>query len=320
MARDGLTMAANIDVTQRSLDFVSQFSYRLSMLMDILGITNLVEKTPGTILRSYTTTIDLQDGHVAEGEAVPRSPVTTTEYHHKDLEVLRYSTEITEKAVTKYGADVAVDRADVALLRKLQNNILNNVLTELKSGTLKGTESDLQMAFAMSIGMCKDKFESLDLTANEIVTFMSTLDFYRYLGSKDIQTQTQFGMTYLQDFLGARKVILSNKIDRGTVISTPADNLVGYYINPTNSHWAKLGLNYVVDGDTPFVGFHSKGDYEHNSGINYAIMGVEFWPEYADGIAVVSFGNGASTASTVSTQSETTTAQQTKAAKTTPKE
>ena len=117
---------------------------------------------------------------------------------------------------------------------------------------------------------------------------MNTLDAYTYLGEQTIATaQNLNGMTYLQNFLGANTVILSSEIPQGKVIATPVDNLVLYYVDPGDSEFAQLGLDYTVQGQTNLIGFHAEGNYSHAVGESYALMGMKLWAEYLDGIAVV---------------------------------
>lgn len=67
-----------------------------------------------------------------------------------------------------------------------------------------------------------------------------------------------------------------------------------YYIDPSDSEFARLGLNYTVQGETNLIGFHAQGNYTTAVGETFALMGMKLWAEYLDGISVVSFGEGVS--------------------------
>ena len=138
----------------------------------------------------------------------------------------------------------------------------------------------------MSIGKVKDKFKKMHRDYSSVVTFVNTLDLYGYLGGAQIDIQTMFGLEYIKGFLGADVMIVTSEIDPGTVISIPADNLVLYYIDPA-SEFARLGLVYTTQGDTPLIGFHAQGNYNTAVGESFAIMGMRLWYEYADGVAIV---------------------------------
>ena len=125
-----------------------------------------------------------------------------------------------------------------------------------------------------------------------VVGFANILDAYDYLGAADISVQTQFGLTYIQDFLGYSVLFLlpANQVARGTVIATPVENIDLYYIDPSDSDFAKLGLNYTTQGETNLIGFHAQGNYSTAVGESYALMGMALWAEYLDGIAKITFG------------------------------
>ena len=64
-------------------------------------------------------------------------------------------------------------------------------------------------------------------------------------------------------------------------------NIDLYYIDPSESDFAKLGLDYTVEGETNLIGFHANGNYSTAVGESFALMGVALWAEYLDGISVV---------------------------------
>ena len=116
------------------------------------------------------------------------------------------------------------------------------------------------------------------------------MDVYTYLGAADISIQTLFGLDYVKNFLGASTVVLSSEIESGTVIAIPSDNIVLYYVDPGDGEFAQLGLNYTVEGETNLIGFHANGNYSTAVGESFALMGMTLWMEYADGEAIVEFG------------------------------
>ena len=79
MAKENLTMKADIQINPREIDFVTRFSRNWDHLRDILGIMRPIKKQPGAVLKSKKATVTLQDGAVAEGEEIPYSKATVTE-------------------------------------------------------------------------------------------------------------------------------------------------------------------------------------------------------------------------------------------------
>lgn len=276
-------------VTAREIDFVSRFTQNWEALREILGIMRPIRKTPGTQLISYTAEIDLEDGDVDPGEIIPYSKATVQQFTKADLNLLKYAKAVPIEDVNRYGAEVAVQKTDEAFLNELQTTVLDNFYTFLTDDTnaLTSTETSFQMGVAMAIGQVRDKFKKMRKNASEIVVFVNTLDAYRYLGAAEISVQSAFGIDYVQNFMGARTMILSSEIDEGTVIGVPADNIVLYYVDPGDGQFAQLGLNYTVQGETNLIGFHAQGAYHTAVGESYALMGMALWAEYADAIAIV---------------------------------
>lgn len=292
-AKAGLTTAADINVTAREVDFVTRFAKNWDTLRTILGIMRPIEKAPGTKLVSYETTMKseaLQGGaSVGEGEEIPYTEFEINPVSYEDITVEKYAKATSIEAVTKYGAAVAVEKTDDAFLNELQKNVLGRFYTFLKTGTLTGTEATFQMALAMAKGKVIDKFNKMNRTVTDVVGFVNVLDVYQYLGAADITIQTAFGFQYVKDFMGYSTVFLLSEPDipRNTVIALPVENIDLYFVNPSNSDYAKLGLQYTTDGETNLIGFHAQGDYTHAVGECFALLGMRLWAEYIDGIAVI---------------------------------
>jgi len=292
-AKDGLTTTADFDVTAREIDFVTRFNKNWDALREILGIVRPIKKAPGTKLVSYEAKLKsdgLQGGaSVGEGEEIPYTEFEVEPAVYGDITLEKYAKAVSIESVAKYGAEVAIQKTDDAFLNELQGNVLTRFYTFLKTGTLTGAESSFQMALAMAKGMVIDKFNKLQRTATDVVGFANVLDVYQYIGAANITVQTQFGFQYVKDFMGYSTLFLLSEpnIPRGTVIALPVENIDLYYIDPSESDFQKLGLNYTVEGETNLIGFHANGDYSHAVGESFALMGLELWAEYLDGIAVV---------------------------------
>lgn len=285
--RDSLTNSFTVGA--REVDFVTRFGLNWDALREIMGIMNPVRKTAGTKLVSYTASVTLEDGDVPEGAIIPYSKATVVASDHDDLALRKYAKAVTVEDVTKYGAVNAIQRTDEAFLNELQGVVMQDFYTTLTTNAyaMTGTYSTFQMAVAMAIGKVRDKFKKLHRNANEIVVFVNTLDAYQYLGAAQISLQSQFGIDYVQNFMGATTMILSSEITSGTVIAIPSDNIVNYYIDPSDGDIAQLGLNYTVQGETNLIGFHAEGNYNTALGASFALMGMKLWMEYADGVAIV---------------------------------
>lgn len=276
-------------VTAREIDFVTRFTDNWESIREVLGIMRPIRKTPGTQLISYTASVALESGEVDPGEVIPYSKATVVQATKADLELLKYAKAVPIEDVNQYGAAIAVQKTDEAFLNELQSNVLDDFYDFLTDDTsaMTSTETTFQMAVAMAIGKVRDKFKQMRKNASEIVVFVNTLDAYRYLGAAEVTVQSNFGIDYIQNFLGARTMILSSEIEEGTVIAVPADNIVLYYVDPGDGEFAQLGLDYTVQGETNLIGFHANGNYSTAVGESFALMGMTLWAEYADAIAII---------------------------------
>lgn len=278
-------------ITAREVDFVTRFGDNWEALRNILGIMRPIRKAPGTQLISYSASVALESGAVGPGKVIPYSKATVTQAAKSDLTILKYAKAVPIEDVNKYGAEIAIEKSDDAFLTTLQNVVLGNFYTFLNTGTLTGSASTWQAALAKAQGLVLNKFATMQKDVTAVVGFANILDAYDYLGAADITIQTQFGLSYIKNFLGYSTLFLlpESRIARGDVIATPVENIDLYYIDPGDSEFARLGLNYVTAGETNLIGFHAQGNYSTAVGESYAIMGMTLWAEYLDGIAIVSF-------------------------------
>lgn len=287
----------DITVTAREVDFVTRFGRNWEALREILGIMRPIPKAPGSVLVSYTATVDLEDGDVPEGAVIPYSQAKVTEATKGEIDLLKYAKAVTIEDVNKFGAAVAVQKTDEAFLNELQSKVLDDFYTFATGDTsaITGTETTFQMACAIAIGKVRDKFKRMRKNASNVVLFVNTMDAYRYLGASEISLQSTNGLDYVKNFIGAQTVILSSEIEEGKVIAIPADNIVLYYVDPGDGDFAQLGLNYTVQGETNLIGFHANGNYTTAVGESFAVLGMQLWAEYADAIAIITIDPDATT-------------------------
>jgi hypothetical protein len=282
------------NITAREIDFVTRFNKNWDALNTIMGVMRPIRKAPGTTLATYKATVALESGEVPAGAVIPYSKATIEKVGYGDLTIEKYAKAVPIEEVAKYGATIAVQKSDEEFLNNLQNKVLTRFYAFLNTGELTGTETTWQRALAMAKGKVIDKFNQMRKTVTEVVGFANVLDFYNYLGDKDITIQTQFGLTYVKNFMGYSTLFLLSAPDiaEGKVIALPVENIDLYYIDPSDSEFEQLGLSYTVEGETNLIGFHANGNYSTAVGESFALMGMALWAEYIDGIAVMTVGAG----------------------------
>ena len=300
--RDSLPNSYQNTILPREIDFVTRFGQNWDALRELLGIMRPIRKAPGTTLSQVKATVALESGAVDPGEVIPYSKTSFTKVAFEDLTIQKYAKAVTIEEVEKYGAAIAVEKSDDAFLNQLQLKIMQDFYTFL-NGSATATSADTwQKALATAKATVLSNFQEDGLTATEVVGFANIMDAYAYLGEKEISVQSQFGINYVKDFLGFSTLFLLSDsfIDQGRVIAIPVENIDLYYVDPGDSEFARLGLQYTVQGETNLIGFHAQGAYHTAVGESYALMGMKLWAEYADGISIVEVGESVNPSVTLS--------------------
>lgn len=285
-------------ITAREVDFVTRYDDNWDAIGQLMDIMRPIRKAPGTQLVSYTASVALESGDVPAGAVIPYSKAKIEKKTYEDLTIKKYAAAVPIEDVDKYGADISIEKSDDAFLIELQNIVLGDFYKFLNTGTLTGTASTWQMGLAKSQGLVLNKFSAMRKSVTSIIGFANILDAYDYLGAADISTQMNFGLTYIKNFMGYTTLFLLPEtlgqnsagetipgVARNKILATPSENIDLYYIDPGDSEFARLGLNYTTKGETNLIGFHAQGNYSTAVGETYAIMGMKLWAEYLDGIA-----------------------------------
>ena len=295
MAKNNLIKTADIEVAAREVDFVSRFENNWDHLREILGIMRPIRKEPGVVLKSKYAEGVLENGNVPEGEDIPYSKFTVKTKDYEEMSIEKYATGVSIESIKDHGYENAVQMVDDEFLFQLQSNVTDRFYTYLKTGELTGSETTFQMALAMAKARVINKFKQMHKNVTGVVGFVNVLDVYAYLGAANITVQNQFGFQYIKDFMGFNTIFLlaDTEIPQGTVIATPVENIVLYYVDPADSDFAKAGLVYRTGkGETNLIGFHTEGNYHNATSEAFAIMGMTLFAEFIDAIAVLTFGEG----------------------------
>lgn len=268
----------------REVDFVNRFTHdSLEKLVEALGVTRKIPMMEGTTMYVYETTGALvNDGAVAEGDIIPLSQYETTKTPIGEITLGKWRKAVSAEAIKKSGYANAVTATDAAILKDVQKGIRTkffNVLNGSITSSTSVTGTVLQEALANAWGQLQVLFE--DDTA-EAVYFVNPVDVAAYLGGASITTQTAFGLTYIEDFLGLGTVILTSRITAGTFAATAKENLILYYLTMNGDIADAFQL---TADETGYVGIKSGYQNEERAQIESLVMsGVQFMIEYAAGV------------------------------------
>ena len=287
MAETNLIKKADL-AKAREIEFTYNFSEGVKKLMEALGVTRQIPKQAGTVLKAYKAVGTLENGAVGEGETIPLSKYTTKPVTFGEITLKKWRKATSAEAIAERGYDQAVEMTTDRMLRDVQKAVRTDLFTFLATGTGSASGDNLQGALAQSWGRLQIKFED---DAIQAAHFVNPLDIADYLAKAQITTQTAFGMTYVEDFLGLGTVIMNASVPKGTIYSTAKENIVLYYI-PVNGADLGEAFNFTSD-ETGYIGIHEEPDYSNMTASDTVVNGMVFFAERLDGVVVGTIGTGA---------------------------
>lgn len=275
-------------VRAREIEFTYNFSEGVRKLMEALGVTRKIAKQAGTVLKAYKAVGTLESGAVGEGETIPLSKYATEPVNFGEITLKKWRKATSAEAITERGYDQAVEMTTDRMLRDVQKAVRTELFDFLATGTGTASGDNMQGTLAQAWGQLQVKFED---DAIQSVYFVNPLDIADYLAKAQITTQTAFGMTYVEDFLGLGTVIMNASVPKGKIYATAKENIVLYYI-PVNGADLGEAFNFTSD-ETGYIGIHEEPDYTNMTASDTVINGMVFFAERLDGVVVGTIGAGA---------------------------
>lgn len=267
----------------RELDFATLFGENVNNLIKMLGVTRKIPVVAGTVLKKLTVTGTLEDGDVDEGDIIPLSQYETTWTQVAEASLSKWRKATTAEAILKGGYDQAVNETDKKMVLDIQKGIRSAFITGLSAGGGSATGVGLQAALANAWGQLQTVFEDDDISP---VYFVNPQDIADYLGKAQITTQTAFGFTYIENFLGLGTVITTSLIDKGTFYATASQNLVLYYVDVTEANGLGEVFSFTTDPETGLVGIHEDTNYQRMQSETIAVAGIYLFAEIDAGVIV----------------------------------
>lgn len=281
MAEANLIKKADL-ARAREIDVALTFTESIKKLVEALGITRKIAKQAGTVLKTYKATGTLQSGAVAEGETIPLSKYRTEPISYKEIALLKWRKATSAEAIVEGGYDQAVSMTNDRMVKDIQKTIRTRFFDFLATGgTNAAGDGTLQSGLAAAWGKLQVLFEDDEI---EAVYFVNPLDVAGYLGTAQITTQTAFGMTYVENFLGLGTVFMNSSVPEGTIYATAKNNLLLYYV-PANGADLNEAFSFTSD-ETGYVGIHEEPDYTNMTASTTMINGMELMAERLDGVVV----------------------------------
>ena len=261
-----------------SVDFTSRLGSNITELQRVLGISELIPMPAGTDIKIYEIKKVNSPSQVGEGETIPLTEITRKLKTTITLDLDKYRKNTTAEAIQKTGREIAINQTDQKLVSEIQKDIKKAFYTALATGTGTATGTNLQKTLANLWAKLQIRYEDIDATP---IFFINPQDVADYLGDAQIDMQTTFGFTYVENFLGLGTAIISPQVTAKTVWATAQENLNGAYVPVSGDVAQTFGLTYDTTGTIGMTHQTKTG----NATIDTLIMScVKFFPEYADGV------------------------------------
>lgn len=284
---DNTTLAENIAKSQ-DIEMLARFNGELDRLVEVLGLMPPEIVAAGTAMFQYSVTGTLSATTVAEGDEVPLSEYNVTPTQLSPITIKPYRKLTTAQAILKGGYENAIAKTDRKMVGQVRSGILGDFFTFLGNGTSTATGAGLQAALAQAAAKIQDETEKSDDFTGSVVYFVNPYDIAGYLAASQVTTQTVFGMTYLQNFLGVENIMVTNRVTAGTAYATPVENIHIYGIDFATL--GEAGLTYTTQ-DGSLIGVHHTPAYNRTSAETYVLSGALFVPEYKNYIVKATVGD-----------------------------
>ncbi|MGI6117831.1 MAG: hypothetical protein ACOYBC_05520 [Bilifractor sp.] len=262
-----------------SIDFANRLRTNIQSLQTVLGVTNMIPMSAGSVIKLYKLAVTNSPAQVAEGEDIALTKVQRVKAGEIELTLNKYRRQTTAEAIQKTGQQIAVNETDNKLISVVRGDIKKAFYDALAQGTGTAEGATLQAGLAKGWGAVKKFFTDYDATP---IFFVSTEDVAEYLATAQITLQTAFGFDYVENFLGLGTAIVSPDIAAGTAYATAKENLNGAYI-PANGGDVANAFSLTSD-ETGLVGITHQPNTNNASVDTLILSGVKFFPEMTDGV------------------------------------
>lgn len=290
MAMTPNTIVAQDVVESLNIEFNSNFEKQTYDFIGRLGLEEPQVMAAGTALYQLTVTGALNNAATddsssgtayVEGDEVALSHYKVEKEPVGELKFVPYRKRTTAAAIQKGGYEQSVLRTDREMLNDLRTQLLGGFFTFLTGGTGASTATGvgLQATLANMDAKMNDLLETKGFAASRTVRFVNPYDIAKYIGTANVGLAELYGMQYLQNFLGATDIVVTNKVNQNEVWMTPVSNIRLYAAD--FGELSRGGLSYTVS-DHGIIGVTHEVNYARVSTETHVLSALTMMNEYAD--------------------------------------
>lgn len=266
-----------IEAKAQDINFVTKFEADVQHLLNVLGMTSVQVVAPGTAVKVYETSGTLSTAAVAEKALIPDSGIAVGTPEVIEIAYSKYRNLTGIETIGKLGYELAVGKTNEDMLKQIQNKVRKTILDGLdEAGATTASGTTFQAAIAAAAGKVAEKFEAEVATP---VFFVNPGDLYSYLGAHNITLESEFGLSYLKNFMGIGNVIADSNVDSGTVFGTAIENL--QVVAPSIAQIPGMELTTDASG---IIGVRNEALYENGAVQTVAYCGLAVHPAFKDRI------------------------------------
>ncbi len=268
-------------------EMIHRFDQESDRLMEILGIFGVETLAANTTLTMTKIEGELSTEERAEGEDVPLSQYEIVEEAVGTFVPKFYRKRTTAEAILKSGFVNACTRTDDKMITQIRGQRLAEFFGYLAKGTTKAAGDTLQAALAQADAKLNDELETHGDEASRIIHFVNRFDIADYLANASVTTQTVYGLTYIQSFLGVEDIFVTSRVPQGTVYALPVEN-IRIFATDFNE-LDKAGLTYETS-ENGLIGVAHTAEYGNASAETHAASGMLLFAEVKNYIVVATIG------------------------------
>lgn len=290
MAMTPNTIVAADVVESLNIEFNSNFEKQIYDFIGRLGLEEPQVMAAGTALYQLTVTGALNNAATAdsssgtsyvEGDEVALSHYAVSKTPVGELAFKPYRKRTTAAAIQKGGYEQSVLRTDREMLNDLRTQLLGGFFTFLTGNASASTATGqgLQACLAQMDAKMNDLLETKGFAASRTVRFVNPYNIADYIGTANVGLAELYGMQYLQNFLGATDIVVTNKVTKDEVWMTPVSNIRLFAAD--FGELSRGGLSYTVS-DHGIIGVTHEVNYARVSTETHVLSALTMMNEYAD--------------------------------------
>lgn len=290
MAKTPNTIVAADVVESLNIEFNSNFEKQIYDFIGRLGLEEPQVMAAGTALYQLTVTGALNNAATAdsssgtayvEGDEVALSHYAVSKTPVGELAFKPYRKRTTAAAIQKGGYEQSVLRTDREMLNDLRTQLLGGFFTFLTGNASASTATGqgLQACLAQMDAKMNDLLETKGFAASRTVRFVNPYNIADYIGTANVGLAELYGMQYLQNFLGATDIVVTNKVTKDEVWMTPVSNIRLFAAD--FGELSRGGLSYTVS-DHGLIGVTHEVNYARVSTETHVLSALTMMNEYAD--------------------------------------